>query len=247
MFDGSAPRLPRPGRRTRSSRADGHGVNERPERSASKDKPDSGRPDAWFAKGHPTTQQSWRRESSEVSSTEYPPAILIAVRVGHTSPRQHISGGMALNIPNSWLLNGGDWHQHAAWFATTAETLLPSNITDEATYGRLLDLLGRAGLRDARRGLRQLDHPDGWNRSRIWAATHERAIIEWAWEKLMRQGGMSSDRERAPFDALQVAQWLGYPGQWLRLHWWAWRISRVLDGEQREIWNGWRSKWTPWP
>ena len=62
MFDGSAPRLPRPGRRTRSSRADGHGVNERPERSASKDKPDSGRPDAWFAKGHPTTQQSWRRE-----------------------------------------------------------------------------------------------------------------------------------------------------------------------------------------
>ena len=193
------------------------------------------------------TQQRNNRgdEKSEVSSTEYPPAI--AVRVGHTSPRQHISGGMALNIPNSWLLNGGDWHQHAAWFATTAETLLPSNITDEATYGRLLDLLGRAGLRDARRGLRQLDHPDGWNRSRIWAATHERAIIEWAWEKLMRQGGMSPDRERAPFDALQVAQWLGYPGQWLRLHWWAWRISRVLDGEQREIWNGWRSKWTPWP
>ena len=37
-----------------------------------------------------------------------------------------------------------------------------------------------------------------------------------------------------------------YPGQWLRLHWWAWRISRMLDGKEREIWDGWRSKWTPW-
>ena len=173
-----------------------------------------------------------------------PPAI--AVRVERTSRRQHISGGMALNIPNSWLLNGGDWHEQAAWFATRAETLRTTDITDEATYGRLLDLLGRAGLRDARRGLRHLDHPDGWNRNRIWAATHERAVLEWAWRTLMRDGGKCSDRERPPFDGLQVARWLAYPGQWLRLHWWAWRISRMLDGKEREIWDGWRSKWTPW-
>ena len=76
----------------------------------------------------------------------------IAVKVAPTTARQHISGGMALNIPNDWLLNGGDWHQHAAWFATTAETLRPTDITDEATYGRLLDLLGRTGT--ARRASR---------------------------------------------------------------------------------------------
>ena len=180
-----------------------------------------------------------------MSNTEYPPAI--AVRVGPTTPRQHISGGMALNIPNNWLLNGGDWHQHAAWFATTAETLLPTDITDEATYGRLLDLLGRAGLRDARRGLRQLDHPDGWNRSRIWAATHERAIIEWAWEELMRTSGRSGDRQCAPFDRLQVARWLPYRGQWLRLRWWTWRTSMVLDEDERAIWDRWHRQWTRRP
>ena len=184
--------------------------------------------------------------SEKTAPTGRPARTTLPVRVRNTSPRQHISGLLALNIPNNWLVNGGDWHEHAAWFGPEPETIRAIDITNERTYGQVLNLLGRAGLRDARRGLRHLNHPDGWNREKIWAATHERAVIECAWEKLMRREGRSADRERAPFDRLQVAQWLGYPGQWIRLHWWAWRISRMLKGKDRDIWNGWRSGWTPW-
>ncbi len=182
-----------------------------------------------------------RIETAEYSGSEVP------AKVGKTSARRHITGMLALNIPNAWLLNGGDWHTYASWFGAESDTITEPHLTDEKTYGPLLDVLRRRGLRDARRGLRHLNHPDGWAREKIWAATHERAVIEWAWKKLQWLKEHSLNEDLAPFDGLQVSRWLAYPGQWIRLHWWAWQVGQTLDGEDARRWNQWREQWTPWP
>ena len=60
-----------------------------------------------------------------------------------TTPRRHITGSLALNIPYVHRHSSGDWHP-TVWFDTTPRRLAPHHVTDEAVYGRLLDLLGTA-------------------------------------------------------------------------------------------------------
>lgn len=175
------------------------------------------------------------------------PVSEVPARVGKTSARRHITGMLALNIPNRWLTNGGDWHTYASWFGTKPETIAQRHLTGEKSYGPLLDALRQRGLRDARYGLRHLNHPDGWAKEKVWAATHERAIIEWAWMKLQWLKQHCLNEDFAPFDGLQVSRWLAYPGQWIRLYWWAWLVRRTLDDDDARTWNRWRKQWTPWP
>ena len=109
----------------------------------------------------------------------------VPVEMVPTTAREHITGSAALNIPYAWRL-GGDWHQ--SWFDVKPNRVSPDQITDEGRFGRLLDRLGRGGLRDARPGLALLNHPaPDWPR-KVWAATHERAVIEMAWARLERIG-----------------------------------------------------------
>lgn len=194
----------------------------------------------------------WPRRAQQSTPAQSPttadrPVSEIPTRVKKTSARHHITGVLALNIPNPWLINGGDWHTHASWFSTEPKTIAERHLTDEQYYGPLLDVLRQRGLRDARRGLRLLNHPDGWAAEKVWAATYERAIIEWAWKKLQWLKQHSLNEELAPFDGLQVSRWLAYPGQWIRLHWWAWLVRRTLDDDDARRWNRWRKQWTPWP
>ena len=81
----------------------------------------------------------------------------VPVEMVPTTAREHITGSAALNIPHGWRLGGG-WHQ--SWFDVKPTRVSADQITDEKRFGRLLDRLGRAGLRDARPGL-ALPQPPG--------------------------------------------------------------------------------------
>lgn len=176
-----------------------------------------------------------------------PDAEAVPVTIGATSPRRHITGTTAMNIPNPRLWSSGDWHKQATWFGPAPDSLDDVHYTDEETYGAVLDRLGRSGLRDARAGLRRLGHPGGDSATKIWAATHDRAVIEMAWAGLMQDRRYGEDRAVPPVDSLELARWLAYPHQWIRLHWWAWRLRWSLQHEERRKWDRWRKEWTPWP
>ena len=75
-----------------------------------------------------------------------------------TTRRRHITGTTAPNTPERRRL-GGDWHEQSTWFGNQPASLSVTDLTDEATYGRLLDRLGRWGVRDARGGLAQVYQP----------------------------------------------------------------------------------------
>ncbi len=97
---------------------------------------------------------------------EYP------VELVPTTPRRHITGTTALNIPATYRM-GGDWHKHSTWFSHRPERLDDRDLTTEQKHGRLLDRLGLWGLRDARKGLAELGHPGADSRERVWAATYD--------------------------------------------------------------------------
>ena len=162
-----------------------------------------------------------------------------------TTPRRHITGSLALNIPYVHRHSSGDRHP-TVWFDTKLRRLAPHHVTDEATYGQLLDCLGSSGLRDARRGLAMLRHPGADRPEKVWAATHERAVIEVAWETLQRVKGTELAPGWPPVDNDDFGRLLPGPDQWVRVRWWSWLLSRILTNEQLAIWTEWRRDWWPW-
>ena len=77
---------------------------------------------------------------------------------------------------------------------------------------------------DARGGLAQLGHPAGESSEGIWAASHDRAVVEAGWGHLMTFRRL----ELPPFDIWELLRMLPYPDQWLRLHWWVWRLRAAM-------------------
>ncbi len=170
-------------------------------------------------------------------------AVDYAVELVPTTRRRHITGTTALNIPGSYRL-GGDWHEHSTWFSHRRERVNEGNLTNEETHSRLLDLLGGWGLRDARRGLARLGHPGAESTKKVWAASHDRAVVEAGWKQLIRW--TACGLSHPPFDLMELERLLPYPDQWVRLHWWAWRLRRVMTPAELELWDRWRKQWTPW-
>ena len=168
----------------------------------------------------------------------------VPVQVVPTTARHHITGFLALNIPGVSRMSG-DWHQHSAWFWPEPHRVDALHLTDEAVYARLLDRLGRSGLRDARPGLARLNHPAARRPDRIWAATHERAVIEMAWARLDGYISRGLPVGLPPVLGDDLARLLPFPDQWVRLHWWAWRLRPVLTAAERSGWDAWRREWTP--
>ncbi len=83
-------------------------------------------------------------------------------------------------------------------------------------------------MRDARPGLALLGHPARDWPEKVWAATHERAVIEMAWAGLERMAGKDVPVGLPPVDRYDFYRILPYPDQWVRVRWWAWRLRRVL-------------------
>ena len=175
-----------------------------------------------------------------------PDLPLIPVAIGPTTRKRHITGTTALNIPDPWDFNGGDWHQHATWFWTEPETLEPHHFTDDETYGAVFDRLGAHGVRDARRGLRELGHPAGDSDTPIWTAAYDRAVIEIAWQHIQDERKHGPVSELTPIDPYQLVRWIGSPLYWARLKWWAWKLRWALTSDECQRWDGWRKEWSPW-
>ena len=151
-------------------------------------------------------------------------------------------GFAALNIPHASRL-GGDWHE--AWFDIKPTRVSPHHITNERCFKRLLDRLGQGGLRDARPGLALLGHPAGDWPEKVWAATHERAVMEMAWARLERMTGKDMPAGLPPIDRHDFYRILPHPDQWVRVQWWAWRLRRVLTATELEVWDQWQKEWWP--
>ena len=169
----------------------------------------------------------------------------IPVQIGNTTRRHHITGMMALNIPDP-AYPGGDWHQYASWFATEPEILRPQFYTDENTYRVVLDKLGDKGVEDARAGFRILGHPAGDAETSIWSATYDRAVIEIAWKRLQYERKHKGVTGYIPVDSNDVRSWLLRTIHWVRLNWWGWKLRWSLTGAERHKWDGWRREWRPW-
>ena len=137
----------------------------------------------------------------------------VPVEMVSTTAREHITGFAALNVPHTWRL-GGDWHD--AWFSIRPTRIPPEQITDEARFGRLLDRLGRGGLRDARPGLALLNHPGRHWPEKVWTATHERAVVEMAWGRLQRIAGTDLPAGLPPIDRHDFYRVLPRPDQCVR-------------------------------
>ena len=185
------------------------------------------------------------RGAEASSATTERQAARIPIRIGATDVRRHLTGSWALNVPNAPLLHGGDWHQGCGWFTRKPKELRESAYTNEHEHGRLLDRLGRFGLRDARAGLRRLGHPSGECPTKVWAATYDRAVLESAWRYLQEYGTHDMIDGYKPVNPRELARWLPYPHQWLRLHSLAWLLRNDLDGDRLAKWDSWRHSWSP--
>ena len=161
----------------------------------------------------------------------------VPVEMIPTTAREHITGFDALNIPHAWRL-GGDWHE--AWFGVKPTRVSPHHITDERRFGRLLDRLGHSGLRDARPGLTLLGHPAGDWPEKVWAATHERAVIEMARARLDGITAEDLPIGLPPVDRYSFERILPYPDQWVRVRWWTWRLRGVLTPMELAAWDEWK-------
>ena len=167
----------------------------------------------------------------------------IPIEVGPTSPRTHITGQRALEIPCRRHRGGCSCCRSNAWFREARQPPSWPDVTTEEQYGPLLDVLGRSGLRDARPGLARLGHPAAAYPRKVWAATHERAVIEMTWKALYESRYRDAARQRPIpafyFDDLPTV----YPDQVLRLHWWAWRLRKAVPPERLAVWDSWRREW----
>ena len=178
-----------------------------------------------------------------VTSTAQPAAVEgVPVEMVPTTAREHITGFAALNIPHASRL-GGDWHE--AWFDVKPTRVSPHHITNERCFKRLLDRLGQGGLRDARPGLALLGHPARDWPEKVWAATHERAVMEMAWARLERMTDKDMPAGLPPIDRHDFYRILPHPDQWVRVRWWAWRLRRVLTATELEVWDQWQKEWWP--
>ena len=188
--------------------------------------------------------ESQQRERMTTETRTNQPAVVegVPVEMVPTTAREHITGFAALTIPHPGRL-GGDWHE--AWFDVRPTRVSPHHITDERRFKRLLDQLRQAGLRDARPGLALLDHPARDWPEKVWAATHERAVVEAAWGRLQRIVGSGMDAGLPPIDRHDFCRMLPHPDQWIRVQWWAWRLRAVLTPAELAIWNQWQKEWRP--
>lgn len=135
---------------------------------------------------------------------------------------------------------------HGNWFSTKPSTINEFDLTNDHVYGKLLDRLGRIGLADARPGLAQLNHPGANSPTRIWVATHPRAVVETAWAEIraLTQPELAS-HPAPPFDGHELTRMMPYPDQWIALHWYAWRLRSVMNHDEKNAWDEWRHDWRP--
>ena len=178
-----------------------------------------------------------------------PPADHAAVPT--TSPTSYLTGYAVLNLADPTYGETADWHQ-AGWRAPVdGSTREPHtiNLAHEPTLRPIMELLKTHELHDYRPSLQQIGHPAGTGNRPVWGASHVRAILELAWEELVSNPPhTTTDALIQTVDPHTVARWLPEPMQWLKLHWWGWRIETgpARHAKLDEAWRTWRQHLTPY-
>ena len=175
-------------------------------------------------------------------------ASVVPVRIGETSPRQYITGLQALNLIDPDCESSGDWHMRGSWFVPSQgirpqgfEALLANKDRSGFVLVTPAALLGEARLFDARPSLRRMGHPEGGADARVWAAHHDRAVVDGAWQWLHDcPFGFPG-----PYDGPMVAKWLWTDSQFEHLHRLARKVESELSGDARQLWSIWMRDLTP--
>ena len=144
---------------------------------------------------------------------------------------EYITGMDALNIPSDGP--GGDWHR-SGW-ECLKERPWRLKLGCEETIG----ILGTRGVKDARRGLRQLNyrsvlgHPAGWRLQAVYAASYARAIVDMLAMAIARQ-----EPELRPGPRESIA-WCGTVRE-LALCWSLWKeMEERSRSDRRRAWHDW--------
>ncbi len=172
----------------------------------------------------------------------------IPVRIGPTSVRHYISGHQALNLIDPDCPSSGDSQSDGAWFVPHQgrtrdgmDALIANRTQDGYLFRTPHELLGWDRLFDARPSLRFIGHPEGEADVPVWAAHHDRAIIDGGWSWLTEQpSGFPGS-----YDGPSVAEWLWTDVQFGHVHRLARKLETSLDGEARRLWRRWMRDLTP--
>ena len=172
----------------------------------------------------------------------------VPVRIGPTSARQYVTGLQALNLIDPEFESSGDWHMQGSWFVS-AEGVHPrayeALLANKARFGYVLatpaELLGEDRLFDARPSLQRLGHPEGDSTEPVWAAHHDRAIVDGAWKWLHPNPSLFP----GPYYGPAVANWLWTNAQFAHLHRLARKVESTLSGNRRHLWATWMRDLTP--
>ncbi len=175
-------------------------------------------------------------------------AQAIPVRIPPTSVSQYLTGIHALNLVDPDCPSGGDWHAEGSWFVPAEgrtgngmEMLLANKARNGFTLRTPANLLGWDRLFDARPSLRLIGHPQGSSAAPVWAARHDRAIADGAWDWLAsRPTGFPG-----PYDGPSVAKWLWTEAQFGHLHRLVRALAAALEGEALRLWSRWTRDLSP--
>ena len=159
-----------------------------------------------------------------------------------TTARQHVTGFAALNIPHARRL-GGDWHD--AWFDVKSTRVSPHHVTDEQRFGRLLDRSAAAACATLRPGLALLGHPAAASPEKVWAATHERAVVEMAWARLDGMTAEDLAGGAAAGGPRQLRAGPAVPGPMGAGPLVGVAPAGVLTPMERAAWDTWQREWSP--
>ena len=99
--------------------------------------------------------------------------------------------------------------------------------------------IGNAEIADLRPALRKVGHEDGKRSEPIWGATHVRATLELAWQKLEAiVEGRSGTKLRDTYDARTMRVWLG-PIERARAATLGEAMAHAAAGGEVDEWNQW--------
>ena len=176
-------------------------------------------------------------ETTRREALRYHPRRGWAVGVGRTGATRYISGLDALNLCEIEANQArGDWHREATWWSPTYVDRdgWPETVTLWGPDGEREAAPGSAALRDVRRALATLEHPDAKRNESIWAATMAQATVDLAWDALHQGGEPPSRRE--------ITSWLHSSDETEARTIAAAVATRIADPTTGAQWERWRAE-----
>lgn len=160
-----------------------------------------------------------------------------------SSKQDYVTGWAALNLADPEWPSGGDWHRSGWWGPYEVARPWANCATMSADRGRFstVGILGDMRLYDARESMAALPHPAAKRGAPVWAAHHDRAIADLAWD--FANAAYRTGYLRCLY-APTVAEWLWDERQLDNLKAMLEELTSHLPAASKRGWNQWRSELT---